>query len=229
MVTVADVMTREVLTVEPGTPIAEVAELLHARRISGVPVVDPDQRLLGVVSEGDLISHAVTAGEDRPSWWTKLFSDETRLARDYAKTHGHTAGDIMTSDIVTTTEEATVAEAARLFHRHRVRRLPVMRGDKLVGIISRSDLLQTLVATSRASAQMSSGDRAIREQLRAQLASQPWARLSSKNIIVENGVVHLFGFVENDDERQAMRVAAESVPGVVRVEDHLAPELHLPI
>jgi CBS domain-containing protein len=144
------------------------------------------------------------------------------------RTHGGKAGDVMRTAVITITETADIAEAAKLFHRHQIRRLPVLRDGRLVGIITRSDLLKVL-ASSSATPQVSADDHTIRERLLEHLATQAWARLSSKNIIVENGTVHLFGFVQNDEERQAMRVAAESIPGVTGVRDHLAPELHLPV
>ena len=134
----------------------------------------------------------------------------------------------MRTSVITIADTAAIADAAKLFHRHQVKRLPVLRDGRLAGIVTRSDLLKVL-ASSSATPRMSADDRTILARLLAHLATQPWARLSTKNIIVENGVAHLFGFVENDDERNAMRVAAEGTPGVTGVEDHLAPELHLPL
>lgn len=228
MVTIADVMTAKVITVGPDTPINDIAKLLYTRRISGVPVVDDDGQLLGMVGEGDLIAHANTVGEQRTGWWLKLFSDETDLARGYVRTHGRTAREVMRASMVTVSQDAAIADAAKLFHRHQVKRLPVLRDGRLVGIVTRSDLLKVL-ASSSATPEISADDRTIRARLMAHLETQPWARLSTKNIIVENGVAHLFGFVENDDERKAMRIAAEGIPGITAVEDHLAIELHLPV
>jgi CBS domain-containing protein len=200
MVTVADVMTTEIVSVAPETPIRDIAELLYTRRISGVPVVDADRRLLGVISESDLMPHADTNGEQRPAWWLKVFSDEAGLARDYVRTHGRTAGEVMRTDIITIPETAGIAEAAKLFRRHQVRRLPVLRDRRLAGIVTRSDLLKVL-ASSSVAPQVNADDRTIRARLIDHLSLQPWARLSNKNIIVENGTVHLFGFVQNDEER----------------------------
>ncbi|MBV9783552.1 MAG: CBS domain-containing protein [Acidisphaera sp.] len=228
MVTIADVMTTDLVTVSPDTPINEVAALLYNRRISGVPVVDAAGQLLGVVGEGDLIAHAGTVGEQRQSWWLKFFSDTTSLARDYARTHGRLARDVMRTGVATIAETASIAEAAKLFARQQAKRLPVLRDGQLVGIVTRSDLLKVL-ATSAATPQVSADDRTIRARLLEHLGAQSWARLSNKNIIVENGTVHLFGFVQNDQERQAIRLAAESIAGVNAVEDHLTPELHLPV
>jgi CBS domain-containing protein len=227
-VTVADVMTTDVVTVSPETPIRDIAELLYTRRISGVPVVDVNRRLLGIVGEGDLIMHASTIGEQRPAWWLKLFSGDTRLAGDYARAHGRAARDVMRTRIITISETTSIAAAAKLFHKHQLKRLPVLRDGRLVGIITRSDLLKVL-ASPRATPRISLDDRTIRQRLIEHLSTQPWTDLGSKNIIVENGTVHLFGFVQNDEERQAMRVAAEAIPGVKSVEDHMVLEPHVPV
>ena len=218
MLTAADVMTNDVISVSPDTPVRDIAELLYTRRISAVPVLDADGRLLGIVSEGDLIRHAAIVGERRRSWWLGLFADEGVSARDYVKTHGRTAREIMTTDVVTVRETATLVEIAELLDRHRIKRVPVIRGDRVVGIVTRGDLLKG-VATLAAEQPPRMDDRTIREQLSEHLREQPWAHLLDIN--VENGVVHLHGTVESDDERRALRVAAENIPGVERVEDHL--------
>ena len=228
MLTAADVMTSEVVSVEPDTSVRDIAELLYTRRISGVPVVEHD-RVIGIVSEGDLIGHAAAIGEPRRSWWLSLFTNESLSARDYAKTHGRTARDIMTASVISVEETATLAEIARLVERHRIKRVPVLRDGKLVGIISRGNLLQGL-ATLTPEPPKKVDDATIREQLMAQLRDQPWAHLftddpwahlSTDDIVVEDGVVHLHGTVRTEDERRALRIAAEGISGVQRVEDHL--------
>ena len=174
MLTAADVMTTEVVSVEPDTPVRDIAELLYTRRISGVPVVEHD-RVIGIVSEGDLIGHTAAIGEPRRSWWLSLFADESLSARDYAKTHGRTARDVMTVSVVSVEETATLAEIAR---------------DSLNGIgssafrccatasswalVTRGNLLQGL-ATLKAEPPQHVDDATIREQLVAELKDQPWA------------------------------------------------------
>src|SRR5829696_1600140 len=219
MLTAADVMTTEVVSVEPDTPVRDVAELLYSRHISGVPVVEHD-RVIGIVSEGDLIGHVAAIGESRRSWWLSLFSDESLSARDYAKTHGRTARNVMTASVVSVEETATLAEIARLVERHRIKRVPVLRDGKLIGIVTRGNLLQGL-ATLKAEPPRSVDDATIREQLVTELKDQPWAHLYTDDIVVENSVVHLHGTVRTEDERRALRIAAENVPGVQSVEDHL--------
>ena len=220
MLTASDIMTTDVITVAPETPVTEIAKLLYTRRISGVPVVEPDGRIIGIVSEGDLMSHVQAIGEQRRSWWLSAFSEQSMLARDYVKTHGRVAQDVMTSDVVTIAPEASIAEIARTLEQHRIKRVPVVRDGKLVGIVTRGNLMQALAIadTGRAA---NVDDRTIREQLMAELNAQPWTNMLAKNIVVQDGVVHLWGVVETEDERRALCVAAENIPGVRGVEDHL--------
>ena len=182
--------------------------------------MDASGTVIGIVSEGDLIGHAGAIGEQRRSWWLRLFTTEDVLARDYAKSHARTAVDVMSSEVITVLETASLADIARLMDKHGIKRVPVLRDGRLVGIVSRGNLLQALAATD-VSKPASADDRTIREQLTAKLQVQPWAHMMTKNIVVENGVVHLFGFVRSDEERSALRIAAENVPGVVRVEDRM--------
>ena len=220
MLTASDIMTTDVITVAPETPIIEIAKLLYTRRISGVPVVEPDGRIIGIVSEGDLMSHAQAVGEQRRSWWLSVFSEQSMMARDYVKTHGRVARDVMTSDVVAIAPETSVPEIARTLEQHRIKRVPVVRDGKLVGIVTRGNLMQALAVadTSRAA---SLDDRTIRERLLAELDAQPWTNMLVKNIVVQDGIVHLWGVVDTEDERRALRVAAENVEGVRGVEDHL--------
>ncbi len=227
MLTAADVMTTDVVSITPDTPVRDIAELLHTRRISGVPVVDTGSRVIGIVSEGDLIGHAAIIGERRRSWWLSLFADESLSARDYIKTHGRTAGEVMTTNVVTVDEAATLADLAETLARHRIKRVPVVRGGKLVGIVTRGDLLKGVATLRRAEPPTSVDDRTIRDQLIAALEDQPWAHVL--DIIVEDGVVHLHGTIQSEDERQAFRVAAENVPGVKGVKFHLTPWSSAPI
>ena len=221
MLTAADVMTTGVITVTPETPIHEIVKLLCDHHISGVPVIGDEEQLLGIVSEGDLIGHAQLVGEQRRSWWQTFLNGPTVLAQHYAKSHGRSASDVMTENVVTVVETTSVADTARALEQHRVKRVPVMRNGRLVGIVTRSNLLQVL-ATTDVSKPMNVADRVIRERLNDELEDQPWACLPSMNIVVQNGVVHLFGIVQSEEERHAMRLAAENQAGVTAVEDHLS-------
>jgi CBS domain-containing protein len=226
MLTAADVMTADVISVGPDTPVRDIAALLYTHRISGVPVVNETGGVIGIVSEGDLIGHATIVGERRRSWWLSLFADEDVSARDYVKSHGRTARDVMTANVVTVEETATLADLAEILERHRIKRVPVVRGGRLVGIVTRGNLLRGFT-TPAVEPPSSLNDQAIREQLLAALEDQPWAHLL--DIIVENGVIHLHGTVQTEVAREAFRVAAENIPGVKKVEFHLTPWSSAPI
>ena len=228
-----DVMTPNVITVDPDTSVQGLATLLSERGISGAPVVDSSGRMIGVVSEGDLL-HRIELGterrgERRPSWWLEHFA--SGLARDYVKSHGRTVKDIMTRDVVSVTEETDLADVATLLETNRIKRVPVMRGGEIVGIVSRANLVRALGATMGGStSSVGDDDRAIRARLLAELAQQQLAaRLWAQDVIVNSGVVHLwFGSDEPEETRQAVRVAAENVPSVRGVEVHVVPVPMMP-
>lgn len=220
MLTAADVMTLEVATVSPGTSLRDIAQLIRTRRISGVPVVESNGRVVGIVSEGDLIGHSSIVGERRRSWWLSLFDDEAASARDYIKTHGRSARDAMSPNVVSVEQTATLADIAEILHRHRIKRVPVLRNGRLAGIVTRGNLLEGLASQEIGKAGPVD-DESIRQRLLRDLQNQPWVHLL--NVGVEDGVVHLHGTFQTDEERRALQIAAEGVPGVKRIEDHLIP------
>jgi CBS domain-containing protein len=225
-----DVMTPNVITVDPDTSVQRLAALLSERGISGAPVLDAGGSMIGIVSEGDLLHRAELGTEKRDerrhSWWLEHFA--SGLARDYVKSHGRTVRDIMTRDVVTVTEETNLADVATLLETNRIKRVPVMREGKVVGIVSRSNLVRALGAAlgpSASGAGTTDDDHVIRNRLLAELGQQQWAaKVWALDIIVRNGVVHLwFGSDEPEERRQAVRVAAEVVPNVRSVEEHVVP------
>ena len=217
----ADVMTREVISVKPDTPVSEIAKILYGHHISGVPVVNADDRLVGIVSEGDLMAHVGAVGSETPrrSWWLGLLTDSASIAAEYSRTHARMASDIMSTKLVTVREDTPLREVARLLEKHRIKRVPVLRNDKLVGIVTRANLVQAL-ASLPPTPPATSDDRAIGERLASEMATQSLGNFV--NAIVENGVAHLWGFVNSEEERRALRLLAQNVPGVKGVEDHLA-------
>jgi CBS-domain-containing membrane protein len=217
-----DVMTPDVVTVEPGARVDEIARLMLEHHISAVPVVDTAGRLLGIVSEGDLVRRAETATAGRRAWWLEMLADSAALARDYVKTHGRRATDVMTRDVLTVGVDTPLEDVARLLERRRIKRVPVVRDGRVVGIVSRADLLRALVIRPPESGPAGAADdRTIREHVMAALRTQPWWVGTYRNVVVVDGVVHLWGLARSPAERDAMRVAAETVPGVRGVEDHL--------
>ena len=224
-----DVMTTEVVTVSPETTVQDLAKILSEKGISGAPVVDANQKLVGIVSEGDLLHRAETGTERRVqrrrSWWLESVATEQELARDYVKAHGRTVADIMTREVISAEEATDLADLAMLLETKRIKRVPVVSGGKLVGIVSRANLVRALATTSSAPKIVAdTDDRTIREQLLAELRRQQWANIWAADIMVRDKVVHVwFSADESDAERQAVRVAAENVAGVRKVEEHIVP------
>jgi CBS domain-containing protein len=223
-----DVMTTDVITVDPDTTVQALAALLAERGISGAPVVDSSGRLVGIVSEGDLL-HRTEIGtarrhrERRRSWWLDHFASD--LAREYIKSHGRTVKDIMTRDVVTLTEDTDLGDVAALLEAKRIKRVPVTRDGKVVGIISRANLVRALGATKGAPPREDENDdRTIRARLLAELGREEWAKVWPEDVIVRDGVVHFWlSSDEPEEKKQALRVAAETIPGVRGVEEHVVP------
>ncbi|MDP2623233.1 MAG: CBS domain-containing protein [Actinomycetota bacterium] len=216
-----DIMTTNVVTVTPDARVREIAQLLLKRHVSAVPVVDAENRVVGIVSEGDLMRRPETGTERHRSWWLTLVAGSEDLARDYAKAHGVRAADVMSGNVVTVTEDTPVGTIARLLEERHIKRVPVLRNDKLVGIVSRADLLRGLASRpAQPGVSPSTDDRAIRERLLQTLRTEPWAP-TYLTVIVTDGMVHFWGVVSSEEERDALRVAANTVPGVRGVEDHL--------
>lgn len=217
-----DVMTTGVVTVDADTTVREIATLLASKGISAVPVVDKAGAVLGIVSEGDLI-HRQEIGTDqkKPSWWLMSLSKTEEAAVDYSKSHGMHAHDIMTRDVITVTENTQLAEVADILETKHIKRVPVMRDGVLVGIVSRANIVQAIAARPEgAHVPVSGDDSSIRTRVNDNLKGQPWSRPWNNSIFVSDGVVDIYGTVENDAERDASRIAAENTPGVVKVIDH---------
>ncbi len=214
-----DIMTPSVVTAAPDTPIAELIRLMLSHHVSAVPILDRDT-LVGIVSEGDLIHRAELGTEHGLSYWHVLTRSTAHLAAEYVHTHGRSANAVMTAPVVTVADSATLAEIADLLETKHIKRVPVVREGKLLGIVSRADLLRALSA--RIALPGAVDDRRIRDAVLAELRAQPWGgNPTEANVMVEDGVVHLWGYVYSEAERQARTVAAENTAGVRRVEDHM--------
>jgi CBS domain-containing protein len=216
----ADVMTPDVICGTPDTPLLELVRLMLDNHVSALPIVE-NGRVVGIVSEGDLMRRAEAGTEPRPSRWLELVTSSDRLATDYAKTHGRKAGEIMTHEVVTVDDTTPIAEVAHLLESRRIKRVPVIRDGRLVGIVSRRNLLQAL-ATRLSAPPVAAEDRTIRDAFYADLRRQAWAGSSGTiNAVVSDGVLHLWGIAPDEALRQAIVVVAENVPGVRAVEDHM--------
>jgi len=220
---VTDIMSPNVATVAPDATVQDVAALMVRRRISGIPVVDEGGHVLGVISEGDLIRRP-EMGTDKPlSRWAALMTGQEQKARDFVKTHGLHAQEVMSKPVVTIAADATLNEAAAHMEKSKIKRLPVVENGRLVGILTRADLLRTLAASPEFNLPAPpASDRTIREQLNTLLRGEDWAASAMVNVIVTDGTVQLWGVIDGDDQRKALRVAAEGIDGVQEVEDHLS-------
>jgi len=220
----ADLMTSKVITVHENSTVPEAAKLLAEHRISAVPVVDKDNRVIGMVSEGDLLHRTETGTERRRSWWLEMVASTNKLAGEYIKSHSGRVKDVMTRDVLSVTEETPVADIAVLLETNRIKRVPVLHDGKLVGIVSRANLVRALAMTiSEPAGGPEAGDRTIRDKLLAELKAQRWAEVSPANVTVKDGIVHLWSSYLSEQEKRALVVAAENIPGVRRVEDHMRP------
>ena len=214
-----DVMTTPVIAVPPDTGVKDIAALLLECRISAVPVVDADGRVRGIVSEGDLINRADTGTRHRRSWWLEMLNGPEERSRDYLHTHGQRAEDVMTRDVVATSEDTPLPEIASLLEKHHVKRVPVLREGRLVGIVSRANLLQGF-ALSEPTWTMRRDDREIRDALKGAL-NEAGLPMHQVNVTVTGGAARLWGWIDAEVQRQAAHAAAETTPGVKRLEDNL--------
>jgi CBS-domain-containing membrane protein len=216
-----DVMVSPVITTKPSASVKEVARILLNNHISAVPVIDDAGRIVGIVSEGDLMRRADLGTERHRSWWlAALFAEEEELAAEYVKQHSRKVADVMTKRLVTTSPDATLGEIAGLLERHSIKRVPIVENGALVGIVSRANLIQALAGDPKGP-EVAVPDAALRDKLMAHLKAQPWAHTSLLNVTVNDGVVDIWGITHSEAEKQALRVAAETTPGVRAVNDNV--------
>ena len=219
-----DIMTRNVAWVAPQTSVHEIARMMTERHISGVPVVDDNHNILGIVTEADLLHRVETHTEKKSSWWLTLFSDSEALAREFSKAHGRTAGDIMTRKVVAVPENAPLDVVANAFDNYRIKRVPVTRDSVLVGIVSRGDIVRALLRLTERGLHKDNLDQdksAVRQAVMDKIREQPWVNGGTINVIVTERAVELWGSTETEDQRRAIRILVEEMPQVGAVEDHI--------
>jgi len=220
----SDVMVANVVSVSPAASVREVARILLSNQISAVPVLDELGRLVGIVSEGDLMRRAELDTEHRRSWWLRLFSgkDKEALAIEYMKSHAQRAEDIMTREVITAAPATPLREIAALLEKNHIKRVPIVDEDSVVvGIVSRANLIQALATVGEDDVQTGTDDSTIRQRVMAQFQSEEWSKYSTLNATVQGGMVELWGFVGSEAEKEAARVAAELVPGVRAIENNV--------
>lgn len=213
-------MTPNIIAVGPETTVDAVANTLASNSISAVPVIDIDCRLLGIVSEGDLIRRSELKTLRSRSWWLDLLTTTDQLAAEFVKSRAVKIKDVMTKDVLTVEPHTPLQDIAEILERHGVKRVPVVEDGRVVGIVSRANLIQALAALRKRDLDVDRSDEGLRQRIMDSFRDMPWVNRPF-NIVVHGGDVELWGIVYSEEERKAIRVAAESTTGVASVRDHL--------
>jgi CBS-domain-containing membrane protein len=215
-----DVMVAPVITASPNASIKSVAETFVRHRISAVPVVDDKGKLVGIISEGDLLQRAESGTEKQRPWWLRAFIGPDALANEYVKAHARKVSDVMTRRVITASPETPLHEVAALLEKHSIKRVPIVENAQLVGVVSRANLVQAVASAGKA-LEIPLSDATIRDRILTHLKAQNWTRAGLLNVTVSGGVVDLWGVANSEAERKAIRVAAETTPGVRAVNDNV--------
>lgn len=216
-----DVMTRYVVSVEPQTPLREAIARMVGHRVSGMPVVDAEGKLVGIVTEGDFVRRVETGTEAPRRRWLELLLGAGERADEYARAHGRTVQDVMASQVVTVGPEASLGNVVRLMEEHAIKRVPVVEGGRVVGIVSRADLMFALGQQLGDETKATASDATIRRRILAEMRRQTWCPFHTVRVGVRDGVVDLQGEIFDERERRALQVLAGNVEGVKRVDDGL--------
>jgi len=217
---VSDIMSRRVISVAPDATILEAVRLMLKHRISGLPVIDPHGRLAGIVSESDFMRRPETGTERHRSRWLDALFGPAEGAQSYIHSHGTEVREVMTRHVVTVDEHETLERIVHLMETHRIRRLPVVRGERVVGIVSRANLMRALVSTHRGRTR-SLDDAAIRDRILREIDHQSWSAGADLDVVVRGGVADIWGTIADPQQRDALRVLVANVPGVKTTVDHL--------
>jgi CBS domain-containing protein len=217
-----DIMTRDVTTVRPDTSVRDIAAVMVEKHISGVPVLSDDGKVVGIVSQSDLLHRAEIGTERKHKWWFRIFADSSELAREYAKAHGLKARDVMSRYVVSVRDDAELRDVADILDARRIKRVPVIQEGRVVGIITRGDLVRALSHAQISKASKRIDNAALHKTLHDRIRSQPWVNDGYISVTVNDGVVELWGQVDTTDQRNALRALVEETDGVSRVEDMLS-------
>jgi CBS domain-containing protein len=227
----ADFMTTSIVSTTPDATVERCAELMLENGVSALPVLNAQQELVGIVSEGDLL-HRAELGTDKVArpWWLGMLATRRSLADDYVHSHSKHVRDVMTSKVLAITSTASLTDIASMLESNRIKRLPVVDGGRLVGIVSRANLVQALASRGRALKVTKTipTDSSIRNELLDVLSKESWASSVHNNVIVTDGTVEFYGLVDSENERKAAQVAAENIAGVKEVIDHRVLSSSLP-
>ncbi|ENN85269.1 hypothetical protein RHSP_54433 [Rhizobium freirei PRF 81] len=217
---IQDIMTPAPVTVKMSAPIAEAAKLLLDKHLSGLPVVDGKGVVVGIISEGDFLRRGELKTERQRSALLEFFVSPGRLAQEYAHANGRLVEEVMTSPVKTISPFSSISEAVDVMERESIKRLPVVDGGKLVGIVTRSDLLRALAGILATTAEPC-GDAEIEARIADELGKRSWSENGFIHVNVRDGIAELSGSIFDERERLAAKVLAENVPGVKAVTDHL--------
>jgi CBS domain-containing protein len=218
---VSDVMTRNVISIAPEATVLDAVNLMLSHRISGLFVVDSAGDLAGVITEGDLLRRDELGTERGRPWWLRLLVSPARQAADFTRAHGRHVRDVMTRDVISVADTATLETVVATMEKLRIKRVPVTRDNHVIGVVSRSDLLRALLGRVRGAEPVRSDDSAIRTAILDTLEKQPWAPMTTLNVTVTKGIADIWGTITNEAERHAIRVVVENTAGVTAVHDHL--------
>ena len=207
-----DIMTADMISVEPDAAIMQAIRLMLQNRISGLPVVTPEGKLVGIVSEGDLLRRAELGTQRRRPRWLEFLIGPGQLANEYVHACGRKVREVMTTDVQTITENTPLDETVALMERHHIKRVPVMRGEKPVGIVTRANLMRALASIAAEAHPTSSDDATAQQAIMAEIKKQPWGPIALVDVVVRDGVAHLWGTIMDDRQRQALVVVAENTP-----------------
>jgi CBS domain-containing protein len=216
-----DVMTRNVVSIDPNATVLQAARLMLQHRISGLPVIDRNGTLVGVLSEGDFLRRRETHTERHRSRWLEFLMGPGRMAAEYTHSHGSKVSEAMSTDVQTVNDVTPLEDIVELMERCRIKRVPVLCGSEVVGIVTRSNLMHAMVSLARHAPPQATDDATIRERLLAEMQKEKWAPAAMTNVVVHDGVVELWGVIIDERQRAALKVAAENIPGVKTVMDHL--------
>jgi len=219
----ADVMVRDVVTVTPDTGVIDAAKLMAQNDISALPVIDDGRRLVGLISEADLMRREEIGTDVKRPWWIEAMTPATSLAAEFTKSHGKRVAEVMSTNVITATEDTPLSEIAATLERNRIKRLPIVHDRELVGIVSRANLIQALASSQLTAHDGLDESRVIRLELLSRLRQQTWTDFGDRNVIVSDREVHLWGLVGSEAERKALIAIAEGVPGVAGVIDEMIP------
>lgn len=218
----SDIMTPGVISADPGATVLEAARYMLQHHISGLPIIDKTGNLVGIVSEGDFLRRRETSTDRKRSRWLDFLMGPGKMAAEYTRTHGRKVSEVMTTEVHTVTEDTPIEKIVELMERRRIKRVPVLQGNKVIGIVTRANLMHAVVSLARIEPKGAKDDVTIRQKLLAEIKKEKWALASMINVVVHDGVVELWGAIVDERQGEALKVAAENIPGVKEVKNHLA-------